>query len=91
MTTPGGEVARPSDVANFHRQSDVNSSTLAQHHTLGIASNQASPGDHAHDGKNSKILYPAITVSGAHGGNVALQNLLNALAEHGLIINNTTA
>lgn len=57
MTTPTAtDNASPQEVSQFHRQSDVNSSPLAQHHTLGIQPNQASPGDHTHDGKDSRLL-----------------------------------
>jgi hypothetical protein len=37
-----------------HTNSDVDASKYAQHHTLGISANQASPGDHNHDGKVSR-------------------------------------
>lgn len=40
----------------LHRFSDVDSSWRAQHHTLGTGKNQASPGDHIHDGVTSKAL-----------------------------------
>lgn len=39
-----------------HAQSDVDSSKLAQHHTIGLDANQVSPGNHNHDGVNSKVL-----------------------------------
>lgn len=48
------ENASPDDVARMHRMSDSDSSTLAQHHTLGIGPSQASPGSHEHDGKDSR-------------------------------------
>ena len=41
------------EVKRFHRNSDVDENPLALHHTLGTLANQASPGDHTHDGKNS--------------------------------------
>lgn len=61
MTTPqtpvgGPEQNGPSQVAAFHRNSDVDSSPLAQHHTLGIRPNQSSPGDHTHNGRDSREL-----------------------------------
>lgn len=46
---PTGQV-----VNKFHTRSDKDSSNFAQHHTLGTDHNQAAPGDHAHDGKNSR-------------------------------------
>jgi hypothetical protein len=44
------------EVNDFHINSDVDSSAIAQHHTLGVLNTQASPGDHTHDGKNSKRI-----------------------------------
>jgi hypothetical protein len=43
-------------VKDFHLNSDVDQSFIAQHHTLGPLTNQASPGDHVHDGSTSKRL-----------------------------------
>ena len=48
--------ATPAFIANLHKQSDVDSSPTAQHHRLGILSNQAAPGNHTHDGRNSALL-----------------------------------
>lgn len=44
------------EVKDFHLNSDVDQSFIAQHHTLGSLTNQASPGDHIHDGSTSKKL-----------------------------------
>jgi hypothetical protein len=59
----------PREVNNFHSRDDVDSSTTAHHHTLGIKHDQASPGDHVHDGRGSrKIGYGmglSVNVSGA--------------------------
>jgi hypothetical protein len=44
------------EVKDFHLNSDVDQSPIAQHHTLGPLANQASPGDHVHDGKTSKRI-----------------------------------
>lgn len=74
------EPALPEEVNRFHEHSDVDSSTLAQHHTLGPKPNQASPGDHKHDGVTSKKLMAGVTVTGSKGGNVALTNLITALS-----------
>jgi hypothetical protein len=46
----------PKSVDQSHQNSDLNSSIFAQHHNLGSTPNQASPGDHIHDGSNSKLL-----------------------------------
>ena len=43
-------------VKDFHLNSDVDQSFIAQHHTLGPLTNQASPGDHIHDGSTSKRI-----------------------------------
>ncbi len=90
MTTP----KQPqTSVDDLHANSDLDSSTLAQHHSLGIFPSQATPGDHIHDGRTSKKLtaiQAAISVTGSRGGNAALASLLTALATEGLIVNNTT-
>jgi hypothetical protein len=52
----GNVGASAGEVNDFHSNSDVDKSTLAQHHTLGPQPNQASPGDHNHDGRNSRKL-----------------------------------
>lgn len=46
----------PQLVNKFHTRSDLDSKTWAQHHTLGIKANQASPGDHNHDGTTSRQI-----------------------------------
>jgi hypothetical protein len=48
------------DVSEFHNNSDLDSGQLAQHHTLGKASNQAAPGNHHHlDSRNTDwITFP---------------------------------
>lgn len=46
----------PRTVGQFHERADTDSSTGAIHHSLGISHNQASPGDHAHDGANSALI-----------------------------------
>ena len=44
------------EVKRLHQDSDIDESPIAQHHTLGILPNQASPGDHTHDGRTSKKI-----------------------------------
>lgn len=51
MTSPS-----PREVNAFHARSDKDTSSIAQHHSLGPDHNQASPGDHLHDGRTSKFL-----------------------------------
>lgn len=58
---PGNSPA-PQIVNRLHSRSDVDTSTESQHHTLGLKSNQASPGDHLHDGRSSKKLLEGITL-----------------------------
>lgn len=48
--------ASPEEVNAFHLNSDKDSSATALHHTLGLNPGQASPGNHTHDGKNSKRI-----------------------------------
>jgi hypothetical protein len=51
-------------VKDFHLNSDVDQNAISQHHTLGPLANQASPGDHIHDGKTSaKIELGNVTSS----------------------------
>ena len=44
----------PEEINRLHSNSDKDLSQLALHHTLGTGHNQASPGDHIHDGGTSK-------------------------------------
>jgi hypothetical protein len=46
----------PDEVNSFHQNSDRDSSVFAQHHTLGLGPTQASPGNHSHNGKDSKRI-----------------------------------
>jgi hypothetical protein len=89
----GQQTPPPGQVNGFHTRDDVDSSTLAHHHTLGIGHNQGSPGDHAHDGVTSRKVGTglAITISGAKGGNAALGSLITALKQVMDITDNTTA
>jgi len=48
----------PQDSRRFHSRSDVDLGPRSLHHTLGTRRNQASPGDHNHDGTTSKKLGP---------------------------------
>ena len=70
----------PDVVIAFHARSDLDSSSTAQHHTLGIKHDQAAPGDHKHDGKASRRLMEGTTITGSKGGNAALDDLIDKLA-----------
>jgi hypothetical protein len=73
MTIPSfGTPGSANDVNRMHDYDDLDLTVLSHHHTLGIAGNQSSPGDHIHDAKTSKkINYssllgaPAIPVASA--------------------------
>ena len=53
------------EVDDFHQNSDVDSRAESLHHTLGPNPNQASPGDHTHDGGDSELLLLNETISGS--------------------------
>lgn len=81
------------DVTDFHTHADTDGSPKAVHHTLGPNQNQAAAGNHTHDGgQSAKLtnLLEGVTVTGSTGGNVALQNLLSALATNLGLTNSTT-
>lgn len=65
-----------SDVKDLHNNSDVDSSPLAQHHTLGKGAHQAAAGDHTHDPNRSHAL-ALLTANQAIGAGafVTLNNL----------------
>lgn len=79
-------------VNQFHEHSDVDASAGAQHHTVGVNRNQASPGDHVHDGKASKKIGAGmhLTITGSRGGNAALASLIAALGAVISITDSTT-
>jgi len=52
-------------VEDFHTNSDVDARAEAQHHTLGPNPNQASPGDHTHDGGDSAFILEGEVISGS--------------------------
>ena len=85
-TTPA-----PDEVQNFHARSDIDSSQLAQHHSLGIKHDQASPGDHKHDGKNSRKLAEGLTLTGDRSAGTALDNLIAMLEDVLGFTDNTVA
>lgn len=61
----------PEEVNYYHLAADKDAGPGALHHTLGLGSSQASPGNHDHDGRNSK----RIKLSNLHGVSVAYQPL----------------
>lgn len=69
------------ELTDFHTHDDVDGSQKAHHHTLGSGHNQASPGDHSHDGSSSAKIVPLenFTITGARGGNTAVASIIDAL------------
>ena len=88
MTQPK-PVPTATESTKDHSNSDVDSSVTAQHHTLGGQHNQASPGDHDHDGKSSrrigKGLNPSFPSTAAAAYSQAqMQAVIDALRAMGL-------
>ena len=83
-------ITDPQTVAKFHEKADTNASAQALHHTLGTKHDEAASGDHDHNGANSKKIMTGVTITGAKGGNVALTNLLTALAANLGLTDSTT-
>lgn len=75
----------PTVVNGFHRKSDVDSGQEAQHHTLGVKQDQASPGGHKHDGTTSLKILTGTNLTGAKTGNPApaLASVIAALVKLG--------
>ncbi len=76
------------DVSKFHTNSDSDSAVTAQHHTLGIQHNQASPGDHTHNGGTSKRIGQKLDLAfpvtaGAAYSQAQMQSVINALRKLG--------
>jgi hypothetical protein len=87
MTQPG--VPTSEAVNKLHSNSDLDTSTNSQHHTLGIGQNQASPGSHTHNGKNSKKIGKGLDVAFPTTANAAysqaqMQSVIDALRDLGL-------
>lgn len=87
MTQP--QDINPTAVNKAHANSDVDTAVTAQHHTLGIQHNQASGGDHNHNGKNSKKIGKGInpgfpTTANAAYSQAQMQSVIDALRTLGL-------
>lgn len=78
LSVPGEQQA-PDErtVEKFHRKSDVDSRREAQHHTLGTDINQASPGNHRHDGSDSVLILEGTTITGSRSTN--LSNVIGSI------------
>ena len=77
--------ADATQVDDFHEQSDLNTRSEEQHHTLGPSQNQAAPGNHNHDGGTSIPLWEGNTISGSRGGNMALASVISILVQKGAV------
>ena len=85
MTQP---VPSTSEVTKFHTNADSDASTTALHHTLGQGHNQSSPGDHNHNGKNSKKIGKGLDATFPTTANAAytqaqMQSVIDALRDLG--------
>lgn len=69
------------DVNRLHDYDDIDVGTLSHHHSLGILSGQASPGDHIHDGKVSKKLGSVSIVSETTWGLPVTPGVSNTLSK----------
>lgn len=81
----GRNNAAAKEVDDLHANSDLDSRPEAQHHTLGPNQNQASPGNHRHDGGSSPFLWSGTTITGARGGNMAVASIISALVQKGCV------
>lgn len=75
--------ASPREVALFHARSDCDSNQLAQHHTIGVKHDQATAGDHTHDGAGSRKIASGqgLIITGSRASGAALASLLSALSK----------
>lgn len=71
------------DSVKAHAKSDLDAAQYSQHHTLGTNHNQASPGDHSHDGYTSRKIASSITLTGSRSGGAALVSVIAALVALG--------
>ncbi len=83
----------PQDVNRDHYRSDVDSSTTAQHHTLGASHNQAAYGDHTHNGSNSKKIGngTVVSITGSRSSGAAFITLIAELSKYIEISDGTSA
>ena len=75
------------EVTHLHTKADTDSSPKALHHTLGPNQNQASPGNHSHDGGASTKISPldGINISGSRTSGAAVASIVAALVTLGAI------
>ena len=86
MTQP--ESPGAAAINKLHANCDVDTSTTSQHHTLGIGANQSTPGNHTHNGKNSKRIGAGLdtgfpTTANAAYTQAQIQSIIDALRDLG--------
>ena len=85
-----GKPPSTEQVAKFHEKADKDASQKAIHHSLGPSHNQASPGDHSHDGGTSTQLLTSVTFTGSRATFSAIDlQMMNALILLGAVDNTT--
>lgn len=77
-------------VDDFHTNSDVDLRSESQHHTLGPAPTQASPGNHRHDGGDSELILAGTAISGSRNSDAWRLSVNQILVRLGAS-DNTTA
>lgn len=77
-------------VRQFHTNAAVDTKATDIHHTLGHQAEQASPGDHDHNGGNSKLLLEGYVLSGAKATpSMVLPSIIACLVRLGATDNTT--
>lgn len=71
----------PRVVAKIHARDDTDAAQYSHHHTLGIKHDQASAGDHSHDGSSSRKVGAGLSLTCDTGVSTAvdLANLFTML------------
>lgn len=83
-STPADSPALTAEqVEELHRNSDLDTRSEAQHHSLGPAPTQAAPGDHRHRGGDSLPLLDDITITGDISDGTVLPSIIQALVALG--------
>ena len=70
-------------VEEMHRNSDLDTRTEAQHHTLGPSPTQASAGDHRHRGGDSLPLLDDMTITGDISDGTVIPSIIACLVALG--------
>lgn len=74
----------------FHQNAQVDTRPEDIHHRLGGGENQAAAGNHKHNGTDSPLLGAGVTLTGAKGGNAAVNSLVAAMVQMFGVTDNTT-